>query len=51
MGGTISISIILLVDVKIGGSHPYIYVPILLEKDTLKTTIGSSSLENQKVVN
>ena len=51
MGGTTSISTILLVDLEVGGSHPYIYVSILLGKDTPKTTIGSSSLENPKVVN
>ena len=51
MGGTTSISTILLVDVEVGGSHPYIYVPILMGKYALKTTIGSSSLENLKVVN
>ena len=51
MGGTTSISTILLVDVEVGGSHPYIYLPILLGKDTPKTTIGISSLENLKVVN
>ena len=51
VGGATSISTILLVDVKVGGFPPYIYVLILLGKDTPKTTIGSFQLENPKVVN
>jgi len=51
MGGTTSISTILLVDVEVGGSQTYIYVSILLRKDTQKTIIESSSLKNPKVVN
>jgi hypothetical protein len=49
VGGTTSISTILLVDVEIGGFPPYIYVPILLGKDTTKTTIGNSNWKNPKV--
>ena len=43
--GATSISTILLVDVKVGDFSPYIYVPILLGKDTLETTIESCQLE------
>jgi hypothetical protein len=46
VGGATSISTILLVNVEIGGFPPYIYVPILLGKDTpkllLRVSVGKS---------
>jgi hypothetical protein len=51
VGGAKSISTILLVDVEVGGFSPYIYVPILLEKDTPKNYNLEFQLENPKVVN
>jgi hypothetical protein len=48
VGGTTSISTILLVNLEIRG-FPHIYVPILLEKDTIKTTIENSNWKNPKV--
>ena len=53
MEGATSISTILLVDVEVGSSPPYIYVPILLEKDitTIELSLEVSSLKNLKIVN
>jgi len=51
-GATLT-STILLVNVEVGSSPPYIYVPILLEKDiiTNRTIIEVPSLKNPKIVN
>ena len=52
MEGATSISTILLVDVEVGSSPPYIYVPILLEKDitTIELSLEVPSLENPKAL-
>ena len=52
MEGATSISTILLV-VEVGSSSPYIYVPILLGKDTtiIELSLEVPSLENPKIVN
>ena len=44
--GATSISTILLIDVDVGSSSPYIYVPIPWEKHTKTTIRGASSIEN-----
>ena len=53
VGGATSISTILLVDVEVGSSSPYIYVSILLGKDTttIELSLDVPSLENPKIVN
>ena len=44
--GATSISTILLVDVKVGSFHPYIYIPIPWAKHTKTTIRGAPSLRN-----
>ena len=53
MKGATLISTILLVDVEVGSSPPYIYVSILLEKDTttIELSLKVPNLENPKIVN
>ena len=53
MEGATSISTILLVDVEVESSPPYIHVPILLEKDitTIELSLEVPSLKNPKIVN
>ena len=53
MEGATSISTILLVDVEVESSPPYIHVPILLRKDitTIELSLEVPSLENPTIVN
>ena len=53
MEGATSINTILLVDVEVGSSPPYIYVLILLGKDTtiIELSLEVPSLKNPKIVN